>query len=242
MTNEKIEKLLHGWWVKNIHETFAYHGSSRLYEEYFKLQGFDPSSRPFSFRIRKLLDIVQRLKPFEKIISTYLKFNLDEIVPGKPLALLSASFWTTDKNFAIRFTKGERKGGEFMKGVVETIQTILKTYKNSEELQRIISKKEFKFLQLTLKWALAFRKSSRGLVLKTRLSDKAFSKVFVAWGVRGGPYTSFKKSLRYTFKKKINRAWDLKTLGEFFRHPASYSAQIVVEEKIKKKSLFFEYV
>jgi hypothetical protein len=238
---DEIEKYLYNWWIDNIDNKWAYHGSSVVYEEYFLRNGFNPKERPFSLRLQIFFRIVQKVRQVEGVLSSYLSWNLKDSSPDVVLGLLDTSFWTTNwLVIKMDYGGGAKKGGEFMKGVKETAESILEKYPTSEKMREVISERELRYVHLFLVWAKNIINRSDALVLAVRLSNKAFNRSNISGGkhVPGGPIKLFIKRLKYFFKiKKLN--WDLETVRNYLKDELQISDQITTKIKIRAKDIHF---
>ena len=240
---DQIENYLYGWWYQHIYDGWAYHGSGIIYEDFIRKNGLDPKKRPFSRKIKRFFRIVQKVRPISGVLSEYLSWNLKDSRLHVDLELVEKTFWTTNYSWIkTDFGLGGKRGGEYMKGIQITAESIIEAYNEKEEVRMVISKNEFEFVESVLEWAKSIRYQKKTLVLKLRLSNPAFSESWITEHkpIYGGSYDNFKSKLKRFFVGR-KMAWEFPAIYKFFPDRPEPAYQIIVMEKVKSKDLIFEY-
>ena len=212
---DNINKWLYEWYKRNIESITVYHGSSAFYADYIKKNGLNPSDHPYKKRLNLIFYIFKRIiRIYPKLIDDYIKFNNSYTKDWK-----ERTYWTPDKKIAVEVFTKRNKGGELLRVINESINNILLNEDKKFLLDKLLSKREKKFLINFKKWIERVRKYN-GILLKTKLSNPAFnySCVFALdsnYARPAGDYNHFKKELK-KFLKKSGWKWDYESVKKYF--------------------------
>jgi|TARA_B100000315_G_C14580401_1_gene590184 hypothetical protein len=236
--DEKIDDFLYDWWYKNIHNGWAYHGTSTIYKDHIRKYGMDPKKRPYLQRVKMFIKIAEKvnaqIEP-EHVMSAYLLWNLGAIDKGEMT-------WTLNQFWAYVDFAGSKRGGEYLKGIEETAYNIIKRCSSNQNVRRLLSEKELSFVTSMGNWATKMRNKGKGLILKVRLSHPAFSHSNITGDlmVLGGNFNWFYRFVKGTLQWRGK--WDYNSVKDSLGDKINVSAThygFSVLKKINPKDIVF---